>query len=70
MDHVDQIDARIVGVGEELTVGHQGLVIVDKDVMVMAAQDVEMRRHMDEVARVGRDLSQPVSRAQPQLWEG
>ena len=61
VDDVDQVDARIVRIGEEPAVGRQRLLVIEQNVIVVPAQHVEMRRHVDEVTGIGDDLAQPVA---------
>ena len=69
VDDVDQVDARIVRIGEKLAVGRQRLLIVDEDVVIVPAQHIEVRRHVDEMTRVRHDLPQPIAGAQRPLRE-
>ena len=66
VDDVDQVDARIVRISEEPAVGRQRLLVIEQNVIVVPAQHVEMRRHVDEVTGIGDDLAQPV--AGPQCY--
>ncbi len=45
----------------ELTVGDDGLLVPQHRVTIVAALDVDVRRHVGEVAHIGADLAQPIA---------
>jgi hypothetical protein len=66
---VERIDVERSLAGQELAVGDDGLLVVDQHVAVVAAEHVDVGRHVDEVAGVGHQVAQPVARPQGPLRE-
>jgi hypothetical protein len=54
---------------EELAVGDDGPLVVDNDVSIVAAQHVDVRRHVHQMARVRHQVAQVVARTQRALRE-
>ena len=61
VDAIAGIEIHRPGAVVELAVGYDGFLVPVHRVTVMAALDVDMRRHVNEVAHVGREFAQPVA---------
>ena len=66
---VHRIDVEGALARQVLAVDHDGLLVVDDDVAIVAAQHVDMGRHVHEMARIGHEVAQPVAGAQRTLRE-
>ena len=55
---------------QELAVSHRGFLIVDDNVAVIAAQHIDMGRHVDQMATFRHQITQPIACAQRKFREG
>ncbi len=66
---IERIDVHRPFARQILAVDGHRLLIIDDDVAIVAAQHIDMGRHMDQVAGLGHQLAQPVARPKRPLRE-